>query len=59
MPKDNPMKERRDAIDLAIAALDEQRRRYIPYGLARDDKVVAINRAIQILTAMREEGPLL
>lgn len=69
MPKNDPMKERRDALDLAIQALDALRSKYtwgvyatpakIEGGSKALDKVHQIGRAIQILTAMKDEGPLL
>jgi hypothetical protein len=65
----SPMKDRRAALDLAIRALDEMRRKYawgtmvaqanIAGAGKAQEKVDAINKSIQILTAMREEGPLL
>lgn len=65
----NPMKDRRDALDLAISALDEKRRQYSWGTMAKQaniagagkaqEKIDAINKAIQILTRMKDEGPLL
>lgn len=60
----NPMKDRRDALDLAIYALDRYRtwirKTYHPH--AKDiekERIDNINNAIQILTRMKDEGPLL
>ena len=65
----SPMKDRRAALDLAIQALDEMRRKYAWGTMAKEaniagagkaqEKVDTINKAIQTLAAMREEGPLL
>lgn len=65
----SPMKDRRAALDLAIQALDEMRRKYAWGTMAAQaniagagkakEKLDAINKAIQTLTRMREEGPLL
>ena len=69
MPKDNPMKERRKAIDYCIMLLEEKRRVYavsahgakqgFEFGIRAQKHVDEINSYIQLLTAMKDEGPLL
>jgi hypothetical protein len=58
----NPMRDRRAALDLAIQALDFYKRDKLIWMSNEDNKqkfTDKVNKSIQILTAMREEGPLL
>lgn len=60
----NPMKDRRAALDLAIYALDRYRtwvrKTYHPHAMnIEEERIDNINKAIQILTEMKEQGPLI
>lgn len=69
MKKNDPMRARKAALDAAIAALDERRRKYavsatgakygFDFGKKAQERVDEINEWIKILAGMKEEGPLL
>lgn len=58
----NPMKDRRAALDLAIIALDTYRREKLIWMTNKQNKqelIDKVNRAIKILIEMKEQGPLI